>query len=83
MIRVRFRVRGPDVVLDISDNGGGDAEALPAAGVGRTLMSAFARQLRGVADVQPASDRGVCVRLTFPRPELPAEGAHGGNQAAA
>jgi two-component sensor histidine kinase len=83
LIRVRFRVAGDEVTLEIADNGGGDAEALPTAGVGRTLMSAFARQLRGSAAVEPAPERGVCVRLTFPRPQFPSEEGHGGNQAAA
>jgi two-component sensor histidine kinase len=82
LIRVRFRVEGDEVTLEISDNGGGDAEALPTAGVGRTLMSAFARQLRGSAEVQPAPERGVSVRLVFPRPEAPPPEGRG-NQAAA
>jgi two-component sensor histidine kinase len=81
LIRVRFGVGPEEVVLEIVDNGGGDAESLPTAGVGRTLMSAFARQLRGSAEVQPGPDRGVCVRLTFPRPAEPVEPV--GNQAAA
>ncbi len=83
-IHVEFRVRGDEVMLEITDNGRGEAESLPTAGVGRTLMSAFARQLRGSAVVVPAPERGVRVRLTFPRPELPADDdARSGNQAAA
>ena len=84
LIRVRFRVDAGEVMLEIVDNGGGDAESLPTAGVGRTLMSAFARQLRGHTEVEPAPERGVCVRLTFPRPQFPSDDAgHHGNQAAA
>ena len=84
LICVSFRVDADQVTLEIRDDGRGDAEALPTAGVGRTLMSAFARQLRGSAVVEPAPERGVCVRLTFPRPELPRdEDAAFGNQAAA
>lgn len=84
MIQVRFRVYGDEIVLEIQDDGQGDAEALPTAGVGRTLMSAFARQLRGHTEVEPAPTRGVCVRLTFPRPLLPGDDdAIHGNQAAA
>jgi two-component sensor histidine kinase len=81
LIRVRFGVGPEEVVLEIVDNGGGDAEALPTAGVGRTLMSAFARQLRGAAEVESGPERGVCVRLTFPRPVESEEPL--GNQAAA
>ena len=83
LIRVSFRVIADEVTLEVVDNGGGDAEALPTAGVGRTLMSAFARQLRGHSSVEPAPAQGVCVRLTFPRPESPDSGGRHGNQAAA
>ncbi len=42
-----------------------------ARGVGRTLMTAFARQLRGklLFDVSPAG--GLLVRLIFPTPQAP------------
>ena len=84
LIRVAFRVEAEQVILEIEDDGNGDAEALPTAGVGRTLMSAFARQLRGSAVVEPAPGRGVRVRLSFPRPELPTgEEMRDGNQVAA
>ncbi len=83
-IEVRFRVIGDEVTLEVEDDGHGDADALPTAGVGRTLMSAFARQLRGQIAVEPASRRGVHVRLSFPRPQLPGDGdGLPGNQAAA
>ena len=83
-IKVRFRVVADEVTLEVQDDGRGEADALPTAGVGRTLMSAFARQLRGHTEVEPAPDRGVRVRLTFPRPELPRDDEqHPGNQAAA
>ena len=84
VIHVRFRVTAEEVTLEIQDNGRGEAHALPTAGVGRTLMSAFARQLRGSAVVEAAPERGVRVRLSFPRPErLDAEEGQRGNQAAA
>ncbi len=84
LIQVRFRVRGDEVTLEIQDDGLGEAQALPSAGVGRTLMSAFARQLRGHTEVEAATPRGVNVRLTFPRPQLPSHEDHyRGNQAAA
>ena len=57
-IQVRFRVVADEVTLEIQDDGLGDADALPTAGVGRTLMSAFARQLRGRTEVERAPERG-------------------------
>ena len=48
-------------------------DELTPAGVGRTLMTAFARQLRGRAEVEPKGGRmgGYVSRLTFPLPEPP------------
>ena len=99
MILVRFAVTDQEVILEIADQGRGDAGALAGAGVGRTLMSAFARQLRGRAEIGPGAEGGVVARLIFPAPEAPSrdgspalpEGAtpispprgEGGNQAAA
>jgi two-component sensor histidine kinase len=40
-----------------------------AAGVGRTLMGAFAKQLRGEAELVPAPGGGTIARLTFATPE--------------
>jgi two-component sensor histidine kinase len=68
MIDVRFQVGEEDIVLEIADDGQGEPEVLSSAGVGRTLMSAFARQLRGRAEIGPAPGRGVIARLVFPRP---------------
>ena len=69
-IHVRFRV-GAEVMLEISDDGAGPAaEELSPAGVGRTLMTAFARQLRGRLEVEVDPERGMVSRLTFPRPEV-------------
>ena len=69
-IRVAFRV-GEEVMLEITDDGAGPAaEELSSAGVGRTLMTAFARQLRGRLDVEVGAERGMVSRLTFPRPEI-------------
>jgi two-component sensor histidine kinase len=69
LIRVRFSVTADEVILEISDNGEADPEGLTNVGVGRTLMTAFARQLRGQADVQAGVAGGVVARLTFPLPE--------------
>ena len=87
LIRVAFRV-GDEVLLEISDSGEGPlADELAPAGVGRTLMTAFARQLRGRLEIVEAEgDRGVITRLHFPLPELVEADAlrHPfGNQAAA
>jgi two-component sensor histidine kinase len=89
VIEVRFQVGETDAVLEIADNGRGvepPAAATAAAGVGRTLMSAFARQLRGELEIHGGEDEGMTVRLTFPKPRLPSlepSGHPDGNQAAA
>ena len=56
-------------------------DALNVSGVGRTLMTAFARQLRGRAELSRNQAGGVTARLIFPTPA--AEAAPRGNQAAA
>ncbi|QQQ20104.1 sensor histidine kinase [Brevundimonas vitis] len=67
-LKVRFRVNGTTSVLEVEDNGPGmDEEA--RAGVGRTLMGAFAKQLRGEADLTPAPGGGTIARMTFATPE--------------
>ena len=93
LIRVRFTVQKDEVTLEISDEGRGEAEETAQSGVGRTLMSAFARQLRGRAEIGPGPTGGMVARLMFPAPEaLPANPTPpplgggeppGGNQAAA
>ena len=88
LIRIVFRVRAEDVMLEISDDGRGPpVEALSPAGVGRTLMTAFARQLRGRLELETGPEGGVIARLVFPRPEPTPDDAglrHPfGNQAAA
>ncbi|HYG25580.1 MAG TPA: sensor histidine kinase [Caulobacteraceae bacterium] len=68
VLRVDFHVLGAEAELSISDNGtkaGGEA----GPGVGRTLMTAFARQLRGRAEFERNTGGGTTVRLTFPTPE--------------
>ena len=70
LIQVRFAVTAEEVILEISDEGRGDATALEdSSGVGRTLMSAFARQLRGRAEIGRGESGGVVARLIFPAPE--------------
>ncbi|MBI1407687.1 MAG: sensor histidine kinase [Caulobacter sp.] len=71
-LTVEFRVGDPDAVLSISDTGGGERpplEALEAKGVGRTLMNAFARQLRGRTEMSVNPEGGLTVTLSFPTPE--------------
>jgi len=85
VLTVTFHVHGDEAVLEISDDGQCTDEALSASGVGRTLMTAFARQLRGRAEVVRNTAGGVTARLIFPTPSV--VGAESdpaaGNQAAA
>ncbi len=87
LLRVRFTVRGDEASLEISDDGSGNAPALVTEGVGRTLMTAFARQLRGQVEIGPNALGGVTARLTFPAPQLGppkiVAQANDGNQSAA
>ncbi|WP_332640632.1 sensor histidine kinase PhyK [Brevundimonas sp.] len=67
-LRVRFHVRGDKSVLEVQDDGPGVSETF-RAGVGRTLMGAFAKQLRGEVEMVPAPGGGTIARLTFATPE--------------
>lgn len=71
-LTVEFTVRGPEAALIITDDGGGrnappDPEDIK--GVGRTLMNAFARQLRGRCTLERNDQGGLTARLMFPTPE--------------
>jgi two-component sensor histidine kinase len=68
MLSVGFHVRGEEAELSISDDGPGAAESV-GGGVGRTLMTAFARQLRGKVSFESHEPRGLTVRLIFPTPQ--------------
>ena len=71
-LTVDFTVRGPEAELVIADDGGGrNAAPDPATikGVGRTLMDAFARQLRGRCTLERNDLGGLTARLIFPTPE--------------
>ena len=71
-LTVDFKVGDPDAVLSIADTGGGERlpqDALEAKGVGRTLMNAFARQLRGRTEMAVNENGGLTVTLSFPAPE--------------
>ncbi|MBU2291843.1 MAG: sensor histidine kinase [Alphaproteobacteria bacterium] len=67
-LKVRFFVRGETSVLEVQDDGPGVSETF-RAGVGRTLMGAFAKQLRGSVEMVPAEGRGMIARMTFATPE--------------
>ena len=72
-LEVGFHVRGEEAELSIGDDGPGAAESL-GGGVGRTLMTAFARQLRGKVTFETRDPRGLTVRLVFPTPQVMAPG---------
>ncbi|MNE41138.1 hypothetical protein D3C80_1351930 [compost metagenome] len=59
---------GETSVLEVQDDGPGVADS-DTAGVGRTLMNAFAKQLRGQAEMLEAPGGGSIARLTFVTPE--------------
>jgi two-component sensor histidine kinase len=69
-LRVSFTVDGDEAELVIADEGSGSAPSLAGEGVGRALMTAFARQLRGRMDLSPNAQGGVTARLIFPTPSV-------------
>ncbi|MDO8298013.1 MAG: sensor histidine kinase [Caulobacter sp.] len=77
-LTVDFTLRDGEAELAIADDGGGgvasSAESSQTAGVGRTLMNAFARQLRGKMTLEQNPMGGLTARLVFPMPEVPADG---------
>lgn len=76
-LSVEFHVAGDEARLSIADDGGGRSppmESLEAKGVGRTLMNAFARQLRGAATMERNADGGLTATLTFPTPDAAGAG---------
>ena len=86
VLRLTFSVHGDEAELAISDNGPASENALTSSGVGRVLMNAFARQLRGRAELVRNDEGGVTARLIFPTPvaDTPRpDEANAGNQAAA
>ena len=69
---VKFQVRGEEAELVISDSGVPGVTPSVGDGVGRTLMTAFARQLRGSVTFVANVDGGLTARLVFPTPRLQA-----------
>jgi two-component sensor histidine kinase len=72
LLRLTFRVKAETATLEVTDSGGPAGPELPPPGVGRTLMAAFARQLRGQAEVIANDQGGVTARLNFPAPPIAA-----------
>jgi two-component sensor histidine kinase len=69
VLGVTFRVRGDKAELSIADSGvAGMPPAKVGDGVGRTLMTAFARQLRGEVRFTANQGGGLTARLIFPTP---------------
>lgn len=66
VLRVDFHVRGDEAELSISDDGA--PVDLSTTGMGRTLMTAFARQLRGKVIFDTPAEGGMVARLVFPTP---------------
>jgi len=84
VLRLNFAVRGDEAELEICDDGKVEENALVSSGVGRTLMTAFARQLRGRAELFRNAEGGVTARLIFPTPAADrVQPVARGNQAAA
>ena len=67
---VALTVRGGTAVMTITDTGQPGQVSKMGPGVGRTLMTAFARQLRGEVSFRGQPGGGLMVRLEFPTPEF-------------
>ncbi|HEX8232847.1 MAG TPA: sensor histidine kinase [Caulobacteraceae bacterium] len=67
-LRVRFSVGADEARLEIADDSGSADAASAGEGVGRTLMNAFARQLRGRLEFEANGWGGLTVALAFPTP---------------
>jgi two-component sensor histidine kinase len=72
-IAVNFSKTDSEARLEIVDDGVGAPQDSAAGGVGRTLMTAFARQLRGRAEIESKPGGGTAARLIFP---IPNPGSH-------
>jgi two-component sensor histidine kinase len=69
-LTVRFRVEGETSVLEVEDDGPGPSGPAAQTGVGRTLMGAFAKQLKGEVEIVAATPRGTIARMVFATPEV-------------
>jgi two-component sensor histidine kinase len=66
LLSVSFAVQGNGAELSITDTGHQAATSKMGPGVGRTLMTAFARQLRGEVSYCVNQGGGLTARLVFP-----------------
>jgi two-component sensor histidine kinase len=67
-VLVTYRVDGTETILSVEDDGIGGEEAENAsAGLGSTLMSAFAKQVHGELEEERVRSGGRLVRLRMPR----------------
>jgi two-component sensor histidine kinase len=69
-LKVRFRVEGETSVLEVEDDGPGPSSQAVQTGVGRTLMGAFAKQLKGEVEIAAGTPRGTIARMVFATPEV-------------
>lgn len=65
-LKVRFKVDGKTSTLEVEDDGPGMGDV--TSGVGVTLMTAFAKQLRGTASTRKADNGGTIATLVFETP---------------
>ena len=65
-LKLTFEVHNGLGELAISDTGREGQVPELGQGVGRTLMTAFAKQLRGTSSFTPNEDGGLTARLSFP-----------------
>ena len=65
---ITFKVDGDKSVLEVQDDGAG-VDDTTRSGVGRTLMGAFAKQLRGEVEMVSGPTGGTIARLVFATPE--------------
>jgi two-component sensor histidine kinase len=68
VLTVNFHVRGQEAELSITDSGRAGGAPVVGEGVGRTLMTAFARQLGGSLNFCSRPGEGLTARLVFPAP---------------
>jgi two-component sensor histidine kinase len=73
ILSVGFHLRGAEAELTITDTGEAGKVPVVGQGVGRTLMTAFARQLRGEVVFCPGPTGGLTARLIFPTPDADAK----------
>ena len=68
VLDVAFHVHGQEAELAITHSGRKGVEPVVGEGVGRTLMTAFARQLGGTLTFRVRPGEGLTARLVFPAP---------------